>query len=500
MSEHHSIIRLLGEGSFGKCYLVQSSTTRTLRVIKQIDMSSLSKQEQTEALREGRVLGQLNHPNIIRFHEVYKTKHRKLCIVMEYADGGDLAGRIEAQRGVAMTEDTVLSLFVQICLAIKHLHDRKVLHRDLKTQNVFLTSNAMVKLGDFGIAKVLNATADRTKTFVGTPYYLSPEIVSSQPYSFKSDIWALGVILYEMCALKPPFRAQSLQALAKRIDEANYQPLPSSYSQELRDLVGRLLSRAPENRPTIHEILWTPIVQQRIGDLLSTSLRQREFSHTILHGQVLLSAPKAQAPRSDPSRQQAPPAPVTVEALTAAKQEEAKRVEMLEEVKREQLAHTLGRDQAAALAGNLVSHLPESERQQEVAKVLCDQESQAQIIEYELAYLQHPSEARLIDMPEPTTPLADREDDIGESSPFTRTSGMGKVEAMRSLLEGQLGETVFLKAYNVIRQIEDSMGPDGWDITQLYEKLGDMMSPAEVEQAVPKIQVLLDLERQSSGH
>lgn len=490
MSEHR-IIRTLGEGSFGKCYLVQSSTTQTLRVIKQIDLSSLSKQEQIEALREARVLEQLNHPNIIRFHEVYKTKHRKLCIVMEYADGGDLAGRIEAQRGVAMTEDTVLSLFVQICLAIKHMHDRKVLHRDLKTQNVFLTSTAMVKLGDFGIAKVLNATADRTKTLVGTPYYLSPEIVSSQPYSFKSDIWALGVVLYEMCALKPPFRAQSLQALVRRIDEANYQPLGSHYSQELRTLVGRLLSRAPENRPSIHEILWTPIIQQRIGDLLSNSLRQREFSHTVLHGQALLSAPKAP--------QQTPPAPVTVEALIAAKQEEAKRVEMLEEVKKQQLAHTLNRDQAAALIGSLVNHLPESERQQEATKVRNDLDSHDQVLELQVALLEHPSEVRLIDMPEPTTPLADREDDIGESSPFARTSGMGKVEAMRSLLEGQLGETVFLEAYRVIRQIEDTTGPDGWDISLLYEQLGHLMSAEEVGQAVPKIQVLLDLERQSSS-
>jgi NIMA (never in mitosis gene a)-related kinase len=442
------------------------------------------------------VLEQLNHPNIIRFHEVYKTKHRKLCIVMEYADGGDLAGKIEAQRGVPMDENTILSIFVQTCLAIKHMHDRKVLHRDLKTQNVFLTASSMVKLGDFGIAKVLSATADRAKTFVGTPYYLSPEIVRGLPYGFKSDIWALGVVLYEMCALKPPFRAQSMQGLAERIVQANFPQLSEQYSPELRALVGRLLSREPENRPTIYDILWTPIVQHRIGDLLSNSLRQREFSHTILHGQALFSAPKA---HSGPANQQIPPV-MTVEALTAAKQEEAKRVEMLEEVKRQQLVHTLSRDQAAALAGNLVRDLPESERQQEEAKVLTDLDSQAQIIELEIALLQHPSEARLIDMPEPTTPRPDRDDDIGETSPFARTSGMGKVEAMRSLLEGQLGETVFLQAYRVIKHIEDTMGPDSWDISLLYEKLSDIMRPEEVEQTVPKIQVLLDLERQSNSN
>ena len=104
-----------------------------------------------------------------------------------------------------------------MCLAIKHCHDRKILHRDLKTANIFLTKKEFVKLGDFGIARVLSNTRSNAKTVVGTPYYLSPEIIESSPYSFKSDIWSLGVILYEMCALVPPFNAQSLHQLAQRI-------------------------------------------------------------------------------------------------------------------------------------------------------------------------------------------------------------------------------------------------------------------------------------------
>jgi NIMA (never in mitosis gene a)-related kinase len=101
----------------------------------------------------------------------------------------------------------VLNWFTQICLALKHVHDRKILHRDLKSQNIFLTKKGMIKLGDFGIARVLSDTKSKAKTVVGTPYYLSPEIIKSEPYSFKSDIWSLGVLLYEMCALTPPFNA-----------------------------------------------------------------------------------------------------------------------------------------------------------------------------------------------------------------------------------------------------------------------------------------------------
>ena len=123
----------------------------------------------------------LNHPNIVCFREVYKTKKKRLCIVMDYADGGDLQSTIKKAReaGKYFSEDQVLNWFTQICLAIKHIHDRKILHRDLKSQNIFLTSSGMVKLGDFGIARVLTHTRENAKTIVGTPYYLAPEIIEN---------------------------------------------------------------------------------------------------------------------------------------------------------------------------------------------------------------------------------------------------------------------------------------------------------------------------------
>jgi NIMA (never in mitosis gene a)-related kinase len=133
---------------------------------------------------------------------------------MDYCDDGDLQTRIKSQaklkkdgRTVYFTEDEVLNWFTQICLAIKHTHDKKILHRDLKSQNIFMTKRGILKLGDFGIARVLSNTKSRAKTVVGTPYYLSPEIIRSEGYSFKSDIWSLGVLLYEMAALQPPFNA-----------------------------------------------------------------------------------------------------------------------------------------------------------------------------------------------------------------------------------------------------------------------------------------------------
>ena len=97
---------------------------------------------------------------------------------------------------------------------MKHVHDRKILHRDIKCQNVFVCKNGCIKLGDFGIARVLRNTMEVAKSMVGTPYYLSPEIIEGRPYSFKSDIWSLGVMLYEMCALRPPFEGSSMHYLS----------------------------------------------------------------------------------------------------------------------------------------------------------------------------------------------------------------------------------------------------------------------------------------------
>lgn len=138
-----------------------------------------------------------------------------------------------------------------------------MLHRDLKSQNVFLTSKNTVKLGDFGIAKVLTCTLEKAKTIVGTPYYISPEIVQNKPYSFGSDIWSLGVILYELCALKPPFDATSISALGMKIVRGIYSPIPQQYSKDLKLLQSQLLNIDPIRRPNINKILSNSFIDNR---------------------------------------------------------------------------------------------------------------------------------------------------------------------------------------------------------------------------------------------
>lgn len=179
----------------------------------------------------------------------------------------------------------MLEWFTQICLGLKHIHDRKILHRDLKGQNIFMTSKGIIKIGDFGIAKVLASTMQNARTVVGTPYYLSPEIVQSKPYNFKSDMWSMGVILYELCSLKPPFDAPSLHFLAMKIVRGAFNPLPSGFSSEMKSLVSQLLTTNERNRPDVNKVLNMPIMQNRIKAYLTETIYNKEFSHTILHKQ-----------------------------------------------------------------------------------------------------------------------------------------------------------------------------------------------------------------------
>eukprot|EP01017_Pseudomicrothorax_dubius_P014976 TRINITY_DN17457_c0_g1_i1.p1 TRINITY_DN17457_c0_g1~~TRINITY_DN17457_c0_g1_i1.p1 ORF type:complete len:406 (-),score=88.96 TRINITY_DN17457_c0_g1_i1:628-1845(-) len=261
-----------------------------------MDLTTMSERDRADTIREAKILAALRHPNIIRFREVYKTKKGRLCLVMDYADGGDLSKRIAAQKGVLFPESKILDWFTQLCLALKHVHDRKIIHRDLKSGNVFITGSDVLKLGDFGIAKVLDHTRHMAKTLVGTPYYLSPEIIEAKPYSFKSDVWSLGVLLYELIALRPPFTAENLHFLALKIVRGAYPPLPVTVSSGLKSLVESLLKVDPAKRPTVNEILRMPLIQRRIKDFLSESQRLSEFSHTILHKQVFVDLGEERQP------------------------------------------------------------------------------------------------------------------------------------------------------------------------------------------------------------
>jgi NIMA (never in mitosis gene a)-related kinase len=261
----------------------------------------MSEKEQKDCKKEAKVLEVLNHPNIIKFRDVYTTHKGKLCIVMNYADGGDLEKLIRRQQKLSekrgeiqfLSEDEVLTIFTQICLAIKHVHDRKIIHRDLKAENIFLTKNRIVKLGDLGVSRVMNSTVSKAQTVVGTPYYMSPECIQGQPYDRKSDIWSLGILLYQLCSLKIPFPGNSLVAITQRIMRLNYEPIDTEvYSKNVVNLIESMIQKDPEQRPSINSLLKYPLIWEKVGGLLSDQVYKDEFSHATLHGQNVFKMAK----------------------------------------------------------------------------------------------------------------------------------------------------------------------------------------------------------------
>lgn len=260
-------IRLLGEGSYGKAILSKRKHDNKYVVIKEIRMANLSKDDRDAALNEANLLSSLNHPYIIKYEESFQERGC-FYIVMEYANGGDLAAKIRDKRSY-FTENEVLHTFIQIALAIKYIHDRKILHRDLKAQNIFLMKDGTVKLGDFGIARVLENTFQLCHTRIGTPYYLSPEICEGKTYNSKTDIWSLGCILYELCTLRHAFNAQNMAALAVQIIRGKYDPIPSCFSSELSKLISSMLTSDQRSRPSINGVLNSPILKSRLNLFLS---------------------------------------------------------------------------------------------------------------------------------------------------------------------------------------------------------------------------------------
>ncbi|XP_036089502.1 serine/threonine-protein kinase Nek1 isoform X4 [Rousettus aegyptiacus] len=269
-------LQKIGEGSFGKAILVKSTEDGKQYVIKEINISRMSNKEREESRREVAVLANMKHPNIVQYRESFE-ENGSLYIVMDYCEGGDLFKRINAQKGILFQEDQILDWFVQICLALKHVHDRKILHRDIKSQNIFLTKDGTIQLGDFGIARVLNSTVELARTCIGTPYYLSPEICENKPYNNKSDIWALGCVLYEMCTLKHAFEAGNMKNLVLKIISGSFPPVSLHYSYDLRSLLSQLFKRNPRDRPSVNSILEKGFIAKRIEKFLSPQLIAEEF-------------------------------------------------------------------------------------------------------------------------------------------------------------------------------------------------------------------------------
>ena len=227
--------------------------------MKQISLFNMNKDEIEDVKNEAKILSSLYSKFVVKYLESFLIDN-SLNIVMEYCDGGDLSLYLNSfkETGKYLPEEKIWKIFIQTCLGINYIHSKNILHRDLKTMNIFLMKDERVRIGDLGVAKILNQNSF-ANTFVGTPYYLSPEICEEKPYNEKSDIWALGCILYEMATYKHPFNASNQGALIIKILNGNYDPVKNKdYSVDLKKMISCLLEKIYLKRPTIKEILKNP--------------------------------------------------------------------------------------------------------------------------------------------------------------------------------------------------------------------------------------------------
>ena len=259
------IISKLGEGAYSTVFKVKRIIDNKIYALKKVKLLNLSEKEKENSLNEVRILASVKSNFVVSYKEAFfDEKDNTLCIIMEFADRGDLYQKIVQHKksAILFEESDIWRIFIQLVKGLKSLHDLKILHRDMKSANVFLFSNGSAKLGDLNVSKVAKRGLGYTQT--GTPYYASPEVWKDKPYDNKSDVWSLGCVLYEMITLRPPFRAQNMEGLYNKVCKGQFSRIPDKFSDDLFKVVQFLLQVNPISRPSCEQILNSPIVQKRI--------------------------------------------------------------------------------------------------------------------------------------------------------------------------------------------------------------------------------------------
>lgn len=259
-------VKDISQGSQGIITLMKDTEDNNKYVVlKTIKPPEESQIDFEKSLNEVNLLKQLHHPNVIQYYDSIYEPPNSLYIFLEYADCQDLSKYM--QKNKKMSNDQILRIFSQIILGLSYIHSKKIIHRDLKCENIFLFKNELVKIGDFGVSKEIS-DGKLAHTVIGSPLFFAPEILLNMPYSYPADIWAAGCILYQMMTSRHPFLSKSSQELIGKV-LCSKPSIPSGCDKRLADLFFRMVDKEPKNRPTASEILQIPMIKKQLSAIQS---------------------------------------------------------------------------------------------------------------------------------------------------------------------------------------------------------------------------------------